>query len=198
MKDWLSVHKLVIFYFVLFTFTLCWCTPYKRRAIKKTPIACLENGVYIISWRHIIQVYWRYFSCNYKLFILLFTCICNDSLINYLLKLILIVLTRLFLIKYFDISSITCMYLFQINTQLSSWLLFFLSSSELFWSPVVRPSVCLSVCLSVCKLFTFSSSPQEPLGQFQPNLVQSILGWWGFKVVQMKGPTLFQGEIITK
>ena len=54
-------------------------------------------------------------------------------------------------------------------------------------------SVRLSVCLSVCKLFTFSSSPQEPLGQFQPNLVQSILGWWGFKVVQMKGPTLFQG-----
>ena len=29
-------------------------------------------------------------------------------------------------------------------------------------------SVCLSVCLSVCKLFTFSSSSPEPLGQFQP------------------------------
>ena len=29
------------------------------------------------------------------------------------------------------------------------------SSSQLFWSPVVRPSV--------CKLFTFSSSSQEPL-----------------------------------
>ena len=26
------------------------------------------------------------------------------------------------------------------------------------------------------KLFTFSSSSQEPLGQFQPNLAQSILG----------------------
>ena len=77
------------------------------------------------------------------------------------------------------------------------------SSSELFWSPVVRrlsvhPSVRPSVCLSVCKLFTFSSSSPEPLGQFQPNLAQSILGWRGFKFVQMKGRALFQGEIITK
>ena len=58
----------------------------------------------------------------------------------------------------------------------------------------VRPSV----RLSVCKLFTFSSSSPEWLGQFQPNLAQSILGWRGFKFVQMKGPALFQGEIITK
>ena len=42
-----------------------------------------------------------------------------------------------------------------------------------------------------------SSSP-EPLGQFQPNLAQCIFGWKGFKFVQMKGPTLFQGDIITK
>ena len=41
--------------------------------------------------------------------------------------------------------------------------------------------VCLSVCPSVCKLFTFSSSSPEPLGQFQPNLAQSILGSRGFK-----------------
>ena len=34
------------------------------------------------------------------------------------------------------------------------------------------------------------SSP-EPLGQFQPNFAQCIL-------VQMKGPTFFEGEIITK
>ena len=27
------------------------------------------------------------------------------------------------------------------------------------------------------KLFTFSSSSQEPLGQLQPNFAQSILGW---------------------
>ena len=38
----------------------------------------------------------------------------------------------------------------------------------------------------------------EPLGQFQPNLAQSILGWWGFKISQRKGHALFQGEIITK
>ena len=45
--------------------------------------------------------------------------------------------------------------------------------------------------------FKKSSSP-EPLGQFQPNLAQSILGWREFKFVQMKGPALLQGEIITK
>ena len=58
-------------------------------------------------------------------------------------------------------------------------------------------SDCLSVCLSVCKLFTFSSSP-APLGQFQANLAQRILGWRGFKLVQIKGPALFQREIIMK
>ena len=58
-----------------------------------------------------------------------------------------------------------------------------------FRSSVVRRlSVCLSVCPSVCKLFTFSSSSPEPLGQFQLNLAQSILGWRGFKFVHMKGP----------
>ena len=54
----------------------------------------------------------------------------------------------------------------------------FYSSPELkaqvsFSDHVVRR---LSVRLSVCKLFTFSSSSPEPLGQFQPNLAQSILG----------------------
>ena len=47
-------------------------------------------------------------------------------------------------------------------------------------------------------IFTFPSTTPEPLGQFQPNLTQSILGWRGLKFVQMKGPTFFQGEIITK
>ena len=42
-----------------------------------------------------------------------------------------------------------------------------------------------------------SSSP-EPLGQFQPNKAESILGWRRFKFVQVKDPTHFQGEIITK
>ena len=53
-------------------------------------------------------------------------------------------------------------------------------------------------CRRCCQLFTFSSSSPEPLGQFQPNLAQSILGWRGFKFVQMKDLALFQGEIITK
>ena len=59
-------------------------------------------------------------------------------------------------------------------------------------------SVCLSVRPSVCKLFLFSTSSQEPLGQFQPKLAQKILGCRGFKFLQMKGPALYQGEIITK
>ena len=42
------------------------------------------------------------------------------------------------------------------------------------------------------------NSSSEPLSQFRPNLAQSILGWRGFKFVQMKGLALFQREIITK
>ena len=37
---------------------------------------------------------------------------------------------------------------------------------------------------------TKSSSP-EPLVEFQPNLVQDILGWRGLKIFQMKGHALF-------
>ena len=78
----------------------------------------------------------------------------------------------------------------------SKWILAHLSW-KLKWAFLItcRPaSVCPSVYLSVCKLFTFSFSSPEPLGQFQPNLAQSILGWRGFKFVQMKGPALFQGR----
>lgn len=54
----------------------------------------------------------------------------------------------------------------------------------------------LSICLSVrCKLFTVLTS-SERLGQFQPNLAESIIGWRGFKFVQMKDHTLLKGEII--
>ena len=53
-------------------------------------------------------------------------------------------------------------------------------------------------CCRCRKFFTFSSSSREPLGKFQPNLAQSIHGLREFKFVQMKGPALFQGEIITK
>ena len=61
---------------------------------------------------------------------------------------------------------------------------------------VICLSLCLSVHWSVWKLFTFLTSSLEPLGQFQPNLAQRILGWRGFKFIQMKGHTLLQGEII--
>jgi hypothetical protein len=45
--------------------------------------------------------------------------------------------------------------------------------------------------------FKKSYSP-EPTGQFQPNLVQVILGKTEFKFLQIKGQILFKGEIITK
>ena len=41
---------------------------------------------------------------------------------------------------------------------------------------VVRRRRCRGRCRRCRKLFTFSSSSPEPLGQFQPNLAQSILG----------------------
>ena len=61
-----------------------------------------------------------------------------------------------------------------------------LSSSQLFWSPDVS-----YVCLSVCKLFIFTSSDEEPLGQIQPNMTQSIVAWSVIKFVQMKSLSLF-------
>ena len=50
----------------------------------------------------------------------------------------------------------------------------------------------LSASPSVRKLFAFSSS-LEPIGQFQPNLAQSILEWRGFKIFEMKGYACFHG-----
>ena len=43
--------------------------------------------------------------------------------------------------------------------------------------------------------FTFSSSPPEPLGPFQPNLAQSILGPRGFK---QEPHTLQRGDNLMK
>ena len=36
------------------------------------------------------------------------------------------------------------------------------------------------------------------IGQYQPNLAQSILGWWGDQFVQMNGHALTRGKIFTK
>ena len=46
--------------------------------------------------------------------------------------------------------------------------------------------------------YFFKSSLPEPLGQFQLNLVQNILGWWEFKFVSKKDQELFQGGEFTK
>ena len=55
----------------------------------------------------------------------------------------------------------------------------------------VRLPVCPSVCLSVCKLFTFSSSSPEPLGQFQPNLATKHSWVKGIQVCSNEGPRPF-------
>ena len=61
---------------------------------------------------------------------------------------------------------------------------------ELKWAFLI---VCLSSSIysSVCKLFTFSYSSPESLGQLQPNLAKSILRWREFKFVQKKNHALF-------
>ena len=74
-------------------------------------------------------------------------------------------------------------------------------SWKLKWAFLIacRPSsVCLSACSFVRKLFTFSSSSPELLVQFRRNLAQRILGWWGFKFVQMKGHALSKGRKLKK
>ena len=58
------------------------------------------------------------------------------------------------------------------------------NSSELFWS---------SVSLSVC-LYVISSSTPVPLGQFQPNLAQSIFGQREFTFIQMRGHAVSGGD----
>lgn len=67
------------------------------------------------------------------------------------------------------------------------------SSTELFWSLYVWR---LSVYPSVCKLFTFSTSSPELLGQFQPKFAQSILSLREFNVVKIKGQAIFSVEMI--
>ena len=63
-----------------------------------------------------------------------------------------------------------------------------LRARKLFWSSV-------SVCPSVCKLFIFFIFFSRTNRSKSTKLGTSILGWWGFKFVQMKGHALFQGEM---
>ena len=69
---------------------------------------------------------------------------------------------------------ITCSFLAHLSQRLK-WL---------FWSQFV--CCCCSHCHCRCKLFTFSSYSQDPLSQFQSNLIQ-ILGWKEFKIAHMTG-----------
>ena len=89
----------------------------------------------------------------------------------------------------FQIYILICIYIC-LQIEYCYLIFYHLQFTQLFWSPVVgRPSIHPSFWYL---LFTFSSSSPESI------LAQSIFGWRGFKFVQMKGHTLFQGKIITK
>ena len=55
--------------------------------------------------------------------------------------------------------------------------------AHLDWKLIV---CCPPISPPVCKLSTFSSSFPEPLGWFQPNLAQGIIGKRGFKYIKIK------------
>ena len=84
-------------------------------------------------------------------------------------------------------SSLSCM---KIEVRFSS--LIFLSSPE----PKAQVSfsdqnLSVDCCCGHRKLFTFSSSSQEPLGQFQPNLAQIILWVKGIQLCSNEGSCPF-------
>ena len=71
---------------------------------------------------------------------------------------------------------------------------------DVWFSDLIRktaPMVAFYETLGCLRAYS-SPYPQEPLGQFQPNLAQSIIRWRKFKFVQMEDHTFSQGEIITK
>jgi hypothetical protein len=47
-------------------------------------------------------------------------------------------------------------------------------------------------------VFILKNKSPEPASQFQSNMVQIILGYRDFKIVQLKDQFFFKGEIITK
>ena len=154
-------------------------TLFKNSGVDLSPLMCEDAQISLVKPAfHLFFFLWRYNDgCNCKI---------SSSHTNFL--------ENIEDIQWFDVDY--GIY-FTIETR------FFISSPELK-AQVSFSDQNLSVvrrCRHCCccrKLFTFSSSSPEPLGQFQPNLAQNILGWRGFKFVQTKGPALFQGEIITK
>ena len=75
---------------------------------------------------------------------------------------------------------------------------FFISSgsSELFLLTICPLSVVVVVVVFVVvvNFFIFSSSSQVPLGQFQPNLAQNILGWRGLKFFKWRAAPFTKGR----
>ena len=72
------------------------------------------------------------------------------------------------------------------------------SSSEPFWSKCVRCPSSSSLSSSLLSLtFHVFICFSRTTGTISTKLAQSILGWKEFEFVQMKGPVLFQEDIIT-
>jgi len=53
-------------------------------------------------------------------------------------------------------------------------------------SVMYDPTQGLKFVMVIYREMLKKSSSQEPLGQFQPNLVGNMLGEWGFRSVQIK------------
>ena len=87
---------------------------------------------------------------------------------------------------------------FQFILILIEWFCFFFSSPEPKAQVSFSDRLLSVVHLYVYKLLTISSSSPEPLGRFNQNLAQCILGWKGFNYLQRKGHALFKGKIIMK
>ena len=100
------------------------------------------------------------------------------------------------------------LFLFIVFTSLFSktvsvmWPMSFLAhkgSRELFWSKFVLSLLLLwpSSLSYIFYILTFFSTTTGPIST-KLGTKHHILGWKGFKFVQMKGPALFQGEIIVE
>jgi hypothetical protein len=66
------------------------------------------------------------------------------------------------------------------------------------WSLGVRRGHNTENHIYICLQYIEELSSPEPTCQFQSNLVQIILGYREFKIIQIKGQILFKGEMIRK
>ena len=182
-RCWTSVKKLIL---LCINFSIC--------ISRIMQLSAIINLMYALKICNPLQIWTR--DMFLKHFLLLY-CIWNWSTCILIVCFLLILLLFVFFSTY--CPSVFLRISKVLNQVRRGYLLYIYLS--IFSSPELKAQVsisdclssvvCLSVCPSVCKPFLFSTSSPEPLGQFQPNLAQSILGWMGFKFVQINCSVLF-------